>query len=80
MTRSSLLERNRIAVPNKSMVPTSLNSPTINPLHPLCRHIGQSLDFRKERRVSATRTIKSAQRTTEQHELDHERRATLWRA
>jgi hypothetical protein len=31
-------------VPNKPMVPTAPTSPAANPLHPMRRHIGQSLD------------------------------------
>ncbi|TAK19470.1 MAG: hypothetical protein EPO40_33160 [Myxococcaceae bacterium] len=34
-------------VSNKPMVPTAPSSPTVNPLHPLRRHIGQPFGSRK---------------------------------
>ena len=51
-----------IGVPNKPMVPTALTSPTANPLHPLRRHIGQSLggsDVRTESACSLLAAIRS---------------------
>jgi hypothetical protein len=42
-----------LGMANKPMVPTAPASPIINPLHPLRRHIGQSLDCQRERRQAA---------------------------
>jgi len=48
---------------NKPMVPTAATSPTVNPLLPLRRHIGQSLDGAKscERRAASAQRLGNGQ-------------------
>ena len=52
---------NRPEVPNKPMVPTAPASPIVNPLRPLRRHIGQSLDSAQG----------SGRRPTKEQQLGH---------